>query len=297
MSKARIFVTGGSGFVGSNTIKKLKKKGYEVFNYDLTEGLDIRNLKLLGEKMKRGDKILHLAAVARFAEADDNPILALETNAVGSMNVALAAKVKKAERIVYSSTGSVYMPIDTEPPIKETDKATGNSVYACMKRAGELYIEMSKVPYVHLRLAHLYGPKKSGHGAIGAFVDRMARGLKPTLFGGQNTNDFTYIDDVVQSICLALETPNVNEAYNVGTGEELSTEHVFKILSNILGYQEEFEYLPPRTVDPLRFVYDMTKASEALGFDAKFSFEEGMKHWIEQEGGKEELIKSIANEE
>ena len=133
---SKVIITGGSGFVGVNTIKFLKEKGFEVFNFDLVNGeegfkWDIRNKYQLTEVIEEGDKVLHLAAIARFAEADANPKLAWETNVLGTKNVAEVCKENKAERLVYSSTGSVYMPIDEEPPITENFKARGNSVYGC----------------------------------------------------------------------------------------------------------------------------------------------------------------------
>jgi len=278
----KIIVTGGSGFVGSNTIVALVKKGYEVLNFDLTEGFDIRKLSDLQEVIEPGDKVLHLAAIARFAQADADPLLAYETNIEGTKNVALACLAKKAERLVYSSTGSVYMPVEQEPPISEEFKCRGNSVYACSKYIGELILERLKVPYVILRYAHLYGKGKIGHGAIGGFIDRMNRGLSPILYGGKQSNDFTHIEDIVQANILALETRNFGEVYNIGSGEELTTEGVFEIMRDALGYEEEFTILPGRSVDPLRFVFDISKAREGLGYNPKYSFREGFDAFCEE---------------
>lgn len=292
---SKIICTGGSGFVGTHTIKVLEETGHEVMNFDLKEGYDIRDRRQLIEAIDPGDKILHLAAIARFADADEDPLLAYETNVKGTENIAYAAGLRRAERVVYSSTGSVYMPIDEDPPITEEFKARGNSVYACSKYLGELYLKKYKIPYVTLRYGHLYGEGKIGHGAIGGFIDRMSRGLKPVLYGGKQSNSFTYIKDIVKANMLALDTKNINEAYNIGSPDELTTEGVFETLSKLFGYQKEFEYLPARSVDPLRFVYDMSKAKDKLGFEADYSFEDGMKDWFELSGGKESLIKSIKN--
>jgi len=191
MTRGRVIVSGGSGFVGKPTIHALKELGYTVFNYDILEGYDIRDRWQLESVVEKGDKILHLAAVARFAEADDNPLLAYETNVYGTRNVGKVAKAKGAERIVYSSTGSVYMPIEETGAITEEFKARGNSVYGCSKFLGEEYVRKYEVPFVILRYAHLYGEGKIGHGAIGGFIDRMERGLAPKLYGGKQGNDFT----------------------------------------------------------------------------------------------------------
>ena len=278
--KKRVIVTGSSGFVASNTIPLLKEHGYEVIPYDLKEGYDIRNLHQLKSVIKKGDKVLHLAAIARFAEADDNPLLAWETNVLGTVNVAKACTENGAERLVYSSTGSVYMPIEKEPPMTEDFPARGNSVYACSKYIGEQVIIGENIPYVILRYAHLYGEGKIGHGAIGGFISRMSRGLSPVLYGGLQSNDFTYIKDVAMANLLALETDNTNEVYNIGTGEELTTEEVFKILSEKFDYHKEFERLPARTVDPLRFVFSVEKAEKLLGFKAKYNFKDGLTDYL-----------------
>lgn len=274
-----IVVTGGSGFVGKNTIEALQKLGYPVLNFDLTEGLDIREYKIVKKYIEKGDRVLHLAAIARFAEADDDPLLAYETNVIGTYNVARACKEKGAERLVYSSTGSVYMPIEEEPPITECFRARGNSNYACSKHLGELMIKKVGVPHIILRYAHLYGEGKIGHGAIGGFIHRMERGLAPQLYGGKQSNDFTYIKDVVQANLLALETDKMNEVYNIGTGEELTTEKVFEIMRRKFKYDKEFERIAGRSVDPGRFVYDISKAKTFLGFNPQYSFEKGLEDY------------------
>ena len=271
----KIIVTGGSGFVGSNTITALKEKGYTVLNFDLTEGHDIRSLRQLMAVINPGDKVLHLAAIARFADADEDPLLAYETNIEGTKNVAWACRHRKAERLVYSSTGSVYMPIEQKPPITESFKCRGNSVYACSKYIGELIIKKHETPYIILRYAHLYGKGKIGHGAVGGFIDRMNRGLAPVLYGGKQSNDFTHIEDIVQANLLALETDKLNEVYNIGTGEELTTEGVFEIMRKVLKYDKEFEVLSGRSVDPLRFVFHVGKARRGLGYNPHYSFKEG----------------------
>ena len=278
MEKRRIVVTGGSGFVGSNTIKALEEK-YTVLNFDLKTGYDIRDLGQLLREIKPGDKVLHLAAIARFGEADDDPLTAYETNVLGSMNVAKACKKMGAERLVYSSTGSVYMPITQEPPITEDFVGKGNSVYGCSKYLGELVIKRERVPYIILRYAHLYGEGKKGHGAIGGFIDRMERGLAPTLYGGLQSNDFTYIKDIVQANILALETERLDETYNIGTGEELTTEKVFNTMKEVFGYDKEFERIPQRSVDAQRFVYDIAKSIELLGYRPEYDFVKGIKDY------------------
>ena len=275
----RILVTGSLGFVGTETHNILQALGHEIFGYDIMENKDIRD----GEQFElcvrewKINRILHLAAIARFADADKDPLLAHETNVLGTKNVALVA-AKYHIPIVYASTGSVYMPITEVPPITEEFKAQGNSVYGCTKRQGELYIQKLGNPWIILRYAHLYGKEKRMHGLIGGYLDRINRGLAPTLYGGKQSNDFTYVKDVARANYLALTAPwdKWNQVYNIGTGEELTAEDAGKIICSAAGYKGKVERKEQRTVDPDHFVYDTTKAEKFLGFKAEFSFKKGM---------------------
>lgn len=277
--KYKVLVTGGNGFVGAETIRLLQSEGHETFSYDLMEGYDIRDSDQLNETVKAfgADRILHLAAIARFADADANPKLAFETNVIGTANVAAIAK-KNHVPVVYSSTGSVYMPItDFTGTIKEDWPAKGNSVYGCSKFAGETYIREVN-PHIILRYAHLYGKEKRMHGLIGGFLDRINRGLAPTLYGGKQSNDFTYIKDVARANVLALTAPwdKWNQVYNIGTGEELSAQSAGKLICELAGYEGEIEIKEQRTVDPEKFLFDVSKAERMLGFKAEYDFKSGL---------------------
>lgn len=276
----KIVVTGGLGFVGAETVRLLKEEKHEVFVYDLMNGYDIKDAKQFEEAVMafQPDRILHLAAIARFADADKDPKLAFETNVIGTANVAAVAR-KHHVPVVYSSTGSVYMPItDFTGAIKEDWPAKGNSVYGCTKYMGECYIR-EVTPHIILRYAHLYGKEKRMHGLIGGFLERINRGLAPTLYGGKQSNDFTYIKDVAAANILALEAPwdKWNQIYNIGTGEELTAEEAGKIICEASGYKGEVELKEARTVDPERFWFDCSKAERMLNFRASFSFRDGLK--------------------
>jgi UDP-glucose 4-epimerase len=293
----KILITGDKGFVGSETRKLLesvisenptlstytydgKGREHEVIGFDLMDGKDIRDKNQFESVVRehKPDRILHLAAIARFADADKNPQLAYETNVMGTKNVVDVAK-KYHIPLVYSSTGSVYMPItDFTGSVKEEWPAKGNSVYGCTKYAGETYVSTHN-PYIILRYAHLYGKEKRMHGLIGGFVERISRGLAPTLYGGKQSNDFTYIKDVARANCLALAAPwdKWNQVYNVGTGEELSAEAAGKVICEATGWKGEIDIRGGRTVDPERFWFDVSKAERMLGFKYEYSFADGLK--------------------
>lgn len=286
----KILITGNRGFVGSESQKLLERDGHEVFGYDIMDGFDICDKSQLEDFVKthNPDRILHLAAIARFADADKDPRQAFETNVFGTRNVAEVAN-KYHIPVVYSSTGSVYMPIvDLTGSIKENWPSKGNSVYGCTKAAGERYIEMVN-PHIILRYAHLYGREKRMHGLIGGFSDRISRGLAPTLYGGKQSNDFTYIKDIALANMKALTAPwdKWNQIYNIGTGEELSAEQAGKDICNALGWPEDkIEIKEARTVDPERFWFDCSKAEVMLGFKAEWSFADGLKDMFKDDGIK-----------
>lgn len=275
----KVLVTGNRGFVGTATTKLLEGRGHEVIGYDVMDRFNILDKESLSHVVKttNPDRILHLAAIARFADADADPVLAIETNAIGSRNVARVASNYQVP-VVYASTGSVYMPIKQKPPITEDFHCCGNSVYGCSKYVGELYTRQSHSPWIVLRYAHLYGAEKRMHGLIGGFLERINRGMAPTLYGGKQSNDFTYIDDVAKANVMALEAPwdKWRQAYNIGTGEELTAEEAGRLVCETFGYKGKVDVKEQRTVDPDRFVFDCSKAERMLGFKADYDFRSGL---------------------
>ena len=274
----RILITGNLGFVGAETQRLLEKQEHKIIGYDLMAGYDICDKELFKKVilLNMPDRILHLAAIARFEEADKNPKLAFETNVLGTKNVAEIAREFHIP-IVYSSTGSVYMPIKEVPPITEEFKTCGNSVYGCSKYIGETFIRECN-PFMILRYAHLYGKEKRMHGLIGGFLERINRGLAPKLYGGKQSNDFTYIKEVARANFLALISPydKWNQIYNIGTGEELTAQQAGTIVCQIAKWKGKIEKKEGRTVDPERFVFDCSKAERMLNFKAEYNFKKGL---------------------
>lgn len=267
------------GFVGTETKRVFESRGIEVVGYDLMNKQDIRDIGQFEAVVQahQPDRILHLAAIARFSDADNDPDLAMDTNMIGTWNVVRVAG-KYHIPIVYASTGSVYMPVKKAPPITEDFAAIGNSQYGCTKLAGELKVKKHATAWIILRYAHLYGQEKRHHGLIGGFIERINRGLAPTLYGGKQSNDFTYIKDVAEANYLAVTAPwdKWNQAYNIGTGEELTAEDAGKLICEIAGYKGKIEKKEMRSVDPERFVYDISKAERMLGFKARYNFRDGL---------------------
>jgi nucleoside-diphosphate-sugar epimerase len=280
----KILITGINGFVGSETARLLS--GHELIGFDIMDGNDIRDKKQFEDCVKREmpDVILHLAAIARFPEADANPIRAFEVNYIGTKNVADIAE-KYMIPMVHASTGSVYMPIKQEPPITEDFPIMGNSVYGCSKAAADLYVQTKKMPWIILRYAHLYGPEKRLEGLIGNFVKRIEHDLEPVMYGGKQSNDFCYIKDIAQANARAIfaDWSKWNNVYNIGTGEPVTTESAAKIICTVLGYKGKILKQDKRIVDADRFYYDISKARQMLKFEPMYSFEDGVKEMFDED--------------
>lgn len=300
----KILITGSKGFVGSETVRYIEswnpelpplsygtyylggqESPFEILEYDLMNQGDIQDIDQL-ERIVASyspDRILHLAAIARFSDADKDPKLAFETNVLGTKNVVDVCK-KYHIPLVYASTGSVYMPIHGEPPITEEFEAKGNSIYGCTKYMGELYVK-EHTPHIILRYAHLYGREKRGHGLIGGFLARIERGLVPQLYGGKQSNDFCYIKDVARANFLALTASwdKWNQVYNIGSGEELTAEEAGKLVCQVAKYTGEIDIKEGREVDASRFVYDTSKAEQMLGFKSTYNFKRGLEDMFQDE--------------
>jgi len=297
----RVVVTGANGFIGLHTVKALLKRGYDVAAIDIDVGrvnkifdehLTVHLLDITKDKLEPfllpGDKILHLAAVSRFAPAELNPEMTIRVNVEGTLRVISAAREKKAERLVFSSTGSVYAQ-DVEVPIREDARREPVSIYGLSKKFAEdliMYYGRLNLRYVILRYGYVYGPGKDW-GAIGAFLKRLSQNQPPVVYGGAQSNDFVYINDIVQANLQALETHHTNYAYNVGTGRAYSILDVANLCCELTGKQYEPEIKPPRTYDYQLFVYDITKAKTLLKYQPKWNIYNGIRDMIIRNKGDE----------
>lgn len=279
----RIIVTGSCGFIGKHTVRALKDRGYEVVEVDVKrdDPIDFTS-KEFKRYIHTGDRVLHLGAVSTFSTAAQNPQLAVRTNVEGTLNVIRACIEKKAERLVYASTGSVYSK-HSPIPIREDAPRQPTSIYGLTKRQAEdwIFLFEKQLPYIILRYGYVYGKGKTW-GAIGNFIKRIKQDLPPIVFGGAQTNDFIYVKDIVQANLLALESKYLNQVYNIGTGKEVSImETVRKCLevtnSNLKPIFEE-----PRVFDLLRFVYDISKAEKLLRFHPQWNLDQGLKDMVRE---------------
>lgn len=304
-------MTGAAGFIGSHTVEQLVRDGEQVVGLDIKAApmalyelcdefpdrlklkvFDITSSINFDEYIEPGDKILHLAAVAHFV--DETRVQdAVEVNIFGTVRMLQAAIANKAERFVYSSTGSVYnQPVS--PPIREDHflGPTFDNYYGWSKLQAEQWIRNfhDKLPYVTLRYAYVYGLRKSW-GAIGNWLYNDIPNKKaPVIYGGRQSNDFIYIKDLVQANISALKTHNLNQIFNIGTGRATSIWDACDLCvkatdSNLSPIVKE-----PRSFDYSAFFYDMNKAREVLKFNPRWELEFGIVDMI-SEMKKEGTIK------
>ena len=286
----KIIVTGANGFVGAHTVKALLDGGYTVEAVDVrTERLtefssnkhfSVNEMDILDDDFKRlirrGDKVLHLAAIARFDTAEANPRRAVRVNVEGTLNIIQACIAKKADRLVYSSTGSVYS-LDAPVPIKEDAPRKPSSLYGLTKKMAEDWIMYygNQLPHVILRYGYIYGKGKNW-GAIGAFLKRLSNNQQPVVFGGNQTNDFIYVKDVAKANVLALDTVYTNQAYNIGTARATSIRDVCEYCIEAMKSELKMKIEPARNFDYPIFVYDIAKARTLLHFEPQWNVLNGI---------------------
>ncbi|MDH5374400.1 MAG: NAD-dependent epimerase/dehydratase family protein [Candidatus Bathyarchaeota archaeon] len=291
-----MIVTGANGFIGTHTIEGLLEKGYNVEAVDVrterlkqfsdNERFTVHEMDILDKDFKSliemGDKVLHLAAIARFETAEDNPQRAVRVNVEGTLNVIQACLERKAQRLVYSSTGSVYS-LGASVPIREDAPREPSSLYGLTKKMAEDWIMFygSQLPYVILRYGYIYGKGKDW-GAVGAFLKRLSNNQQPVVFGGDQTNDFVYVKDVVKANLLALETVYTNQAYNIGTARATSIRDVCEYCIKAMKSDLKMKIEPARSFDYAIFVYDISRARTLLRFEPEWNVLNGIANMVKE---------------
>ena len=301
----KILVTGGAGFIGSNTVSRLIEKGYSVTvldnlssgklenlsvvrnnpNFSFMQG-DIRNKAVLHEAFCGVDAIVHLAALIDVSASVVDPLKTHEVNATGTLNLLQAAeKENTVGKFVFASTTAVYGDAETLP-IKENSAPKPISPYAASKVAAEAYCnaftKCHGLSSVILRFFNVYGPKneKSPYsGVITKFLRQALNSEVLTVYGdGKQTRDFIHINDVVDAVVLALEAKEVGgEAFNVCTGTPISINKLVEALHLATVRDLRVTYAPARWGE-IKFSHgDPSKTAEKLKFTAKVSLQEGLK--------------------
>lgn len=321
---ALYLVTGVAGFIGSNLAHELLRRGERVIGFDnfetgkreniegLSGNIEFQELDLLDtagvNAICRGvDYVLHEAAIPSVPRSVKDPVSSHNTNITGTLNLLMAACDAGVKRVVYAGSSSAYGDTPTLPK-REDMLPRPLSPYAVQKLAGELYLSSFSRVYgletVSLRYFNIFGPRQDPasqySGVLAKFITQMLTGDTCTIFGdGEQSRDFTYVDNAVSANLLACSAPaeKVNgRVFNVGTGSRFSLNETFQILEGITGYSGRPRYADAREGDVRHSLADISRTHEAIGYEPLVGFEDGLRRTVEWYKGKgvdvEELNRS-----
>ena len=300
-------VTGGAGFIGSNLADELLRRGHGVRVLDnvstgrlenlaaarnrieFFEG-DICHLEAIRPCFAGVDYVLHLAALPSVPRSVADPLSANRVNIEGTLNVLLAARDAGVKRVVFAASSAAYGDNPTLPRV-ESHEPRPMSPYALTKLAGEYYCQIFTRLYglgaVALRYFNIFGPRQNPHsqytGVLSKFITAYIQGTTPTIFGdGEQSRDFTYIDNVVDATLRACTAPDApGRAINVGVGGRFTLNQTIALLNQIFGQQVMPRYDPPRSGDVLHSQADISLARQVLGYEPKVPYEQGLRKTVE----------------
>ena len=299
----RVLVTGGAGFVGSNLVARLMEIGARVTVLDDFFTGDLKNLPPAGPRLLvvRGsvvdestvaplvaatDYIVHMAA-RNIIVSTRNPREDFATNIGGTLNVLMAARGSNVRRMVYTSSASVYGN-PRSIPINEEDATNMLSPYAVSKYGGENYckafFESYDLPVASVRYSNVFGPLQRPDnpycGVVARFFAAVMAGEAPQIHGdGEQTRDYTYVDDAVEATLLATVSPRADgQVYNVGTGRETSVNQLVDAIIRITGKDVTPVHTPRRDIDNIRRrVLGIEKARRELRWAPEVTLESGLR--------------------
>ena len=311
----RYLVTGGAGFIGSNIVDELVRRGHSVVVLDdLSSGseenlaavrskIDLRvgniiDLATVQSACFGADYVIHLAARTSVPKSVKDP---LETNSVnidGTLNVLVAARDAKVRRFVYAASSAAYGETPTLPKI-ESMQAEPISPYGVTKFVGELYAQVFGRVYglenASVRYFNVFGPRQDPTSQYSGVLSRfMLAALKDeplVIYGdGGQSRDFTYIDNIADETLRACEATGASgRVFNGGTGARITLNHVVELLEKITAKKLPVKYDPPRDGDIRDSQADVSLARKVLGYEPRVLFEEGLKRtweWYKAAYGK-----------
>ena len=306
---AKYLVTGAAGFIGSSLVRALLHRGEQVRGIDnfatgkrenLSEVLsqiDFREVDILDLEATRTacagvDYVLHQAAIPSVPKSVLDPLGSNRANVDGTVNVLVAARDAKVKRVVYAASSSAYGDTPTLPKY-EAMTPSPISPYAVAKLASEHYMTSFYRCYgletVSLRYFNIFGPRQDPSspysGVLAKFIALMLRGEQPTIYGdGEQSRDFTYIDNAVSANLLACSAPAsecAGRMFNCATGRRVTLNETFELLKPLTGYSGIVEYGPERGGDIKHSLADITLAQKHLGYKTLVDFEEGLRRTVE----------------
>jgi UDP-glucose 4-epimerase len=311
---ALYLITGIGGFIGSSLARALLARGEQVRGVDnfstgnrkniaeLLDRIDFRDTDILDlDAMHKAcagvDYVLHQAAIPSVPKSVLDPLASNRANLDGTVNVLVAARDAKVKRVVFAASSSVYGETPTLPK-RESMTPDPISPYAVAKLASEHYLisfyRCYQLETVALRYFNIFGPRQDPSspysGVLAKFITIMLRGEQPAIYGdGEQSRDFTYIDNAVEANLLACKAPAAQAAgqvFNVATGRRVSLNETFKLLQPLTSYSGQPKYEAERGGDIKHSLADISKAEAALGYKPKVDFEEGLRRTVEWYRGK-----------
>lgn len=305
----KYLVTGGAGFIGSNIVKELLRRGEKVRvldnfatgkrenllpfngnpNLEVIEG-DLRSFHIVRDAVRGCDYVLHQGALPSVPRSIKDPITSNEVNINGTLHILEAAREFGVKRVVFASSSSVYGNNATLPKV-ETMPVAPLSPYALTKYAGERYCQVFHALYgvetVALRYFNVFGPNQDPNSQYSAvipkFIKMIKEGRRPVIYGdGTQSRDFTFVSNNVEANLLACTAPNVaGEVFNIACGERYTLLDLVQTINEILGTQVEPLFEAPRPGDVKHSLADIEKAKRMLGFEVKVKFREGLEKTIQ----------------
>ena len=302
-----VLVTGGAGFIGSHLVEALVKEGTAVRVLDdLSTGSleylagvrsqielirgDVADMAVVRRATAGVSHVIHLAAMRSIPRSLDDPALCNQVNVAGTLNVFLATREVRAQRVVFASSSAVYGDVETYP-VSEDHPTHPLTPYAVTKLVGELYARMFREingsSIVCLRYFNVYGPRMDATSqyamAVPRFIACLLNDLPPPVFGdGRQSRDFTCIDNVVHATRKALYAPDMGpDILNVGDGREYSVLDLVAILNRLMGKQIAPRHLPAIPGESRRTLADIARAKQSLQYEPQVGFEEGLAKTIE----------------
>ena len=304
---ATYLITGGAGFIGSNIVAELVRRGERVRVLDnfatgrreniapylsqveLIEG-DLRHPETVREAVGGVDYVLHQGALPSVQRSIEDPLATNEVNAQGTLSLLIAARDAGVKRVVYASSSSIYGDSPTLPKA-ETMKPAPKSPYAASKLAGEHYCQVFHQVYgletVCLRYFNVFGPNQDPTSEYSAvipkFITAMLVGERPVIYGdGLQSRDFTFVVNVVEANLLAVDAEDAaGKVFNVACGKRYNLLELVEALNRILDTRLTPMHAPPRPGDVRHSQADVSKARSILGYRVEVAFEEGLKRAVE----------------
>jgi nucleoside-diphosphate-sugar epimerase len=300
-------VTGGAGFIGSHIVHRLQKEGARVRVVDnLSTGKkerlrgidssieliedDLTDSRVCDRAVQGVEYVLHQAAVPSVQRSIQDPLETNRANVMGTLNLLESCRQHGVRRLVYAASSSAYG--DTQVLPKKEDMAPNPlSPYALQKFVGERYCKLYNDLYgletVSLRYFNVFGPSQDPWSEYSAVIPKFATRLQSrqplVVFGdGEQSRDFTYVDNVVEANILAIKAQRTAGAViNVGCGEGLTLNRLIRFLEEILQVQAVVDYEPPRRGDVRHSLADISLARDILGYQPKVTVVEGLRRTVD----------------